>query len=81
MEGSAADSQRVCQALIRAGTKAVNRNGEAFYAEFCHLIAFLLGCSGKRVRGRQTGIRPSGGRDRVPGCISPWPLFAWTYVD
>jgi hypothetical protein len=38
VKGSSADSQRVLSALIRAGAKAVNRNGIAFHAEFSHLV-------------------------------------------
>src|SRR5476651_1665200 len=38
VKGSSANSKRVLQALIRACAKAVNRNGEAFYTEFSHLV-------------------------------------------
>jgi hypothetical protein len=38
MKGSSADSKRVLQALIWACAKTVNRNGEAFYTEFSHLV-------------------------------------------
>lgn len=37
-----ADAQRVLQSLIRAGAKAVNRNGEAFNAEFSHGVVFSV---------------------------------------
>ena len=38
MKGSSADAKRVLQALIRACAEAINRNSEAFYAEFSHLL-------------------------------------------
>jgi len=38
MKGLSTDAQWVLQALIRAGAKSINRNGEAFYAEFSHLL-------------------------------------------
>jgi hypothetical protein len=43
MKGSSADAKRVLQALIRACAEAINRNGEAFYTEFSHLLVFAVG--------------------------------------
>src|SRR5579864_648150 len=47
MKGRPADSKRVFQALIRASAKAVDRNGEAFYAEFTHLVVSSVGVFSK----------------------------------
>ena len=43
MKGSSADTKRVLQVLIRACAEAINRNGEAFYPEFGHLLVFAVG--------------------------------------
>jgi hypothetical protein len=43
MKGGSADSKRVFQALIRPCAKAVNRNGEAFYPKFGHLVVSCVG--------------------------------------
>ena len=47
VKGRSANSQRVLQALIRTGTKAVNRNGVALYSEFRHGFISSVAVFGK----------------------------------
>lgn len=40
MKSCSADTQRVLPTLVRACAEAINRNGEALYAELSHLVIF-----------------------------------------
>ena len=71
MQGGSANTQRLLQALIQTGAKAIDRNGEAFHAEFSHLVILSVVALGRAcLKTVELGLQRSGAlSQRLDSCM------------